>query len=83
MAARKKKRHWNVDLRTPGLGSRPETPPPSPLPGQVPVGHSTPGGPPEQWECLRCERLKLGKNVEGLDHTPRCPWRGKGDPGVA
>jgi hypothetical protein len=36
-----------------------------------------------EWECLRCERLKLGNDVTGLDHTPRCPYRGTGrDPAV-
>jgi hypothetical protein len=43
-------------------------------------GPST-AAPAERWECGRCERLKLGNDVTGLDHSPRCPWRGKGDPG--
>lgn len=78
MAARKKKRHWNADLKMPGLGSRPETPPPKPLPGQALVGHSTPGAPPEAWECLRCEQIREGREPGVPDHTPRCPYRGTG-----
>lgn len=50
-------------------------------PGQ-PMAHHTP--PPEQWECLRCERVREGLPVgDVLDHTQRCPYRGTGrDPDV-
>lgn len=80
--ARKRKKFWN-EGGIKGLGiDDPPSPTPKPLPGQVLVGHSTPGAPESEWQCLRCERLNLGKNVEGLDHTPRCRWRDKGDPAV-
>jgi hypothetical protein len=76
----RKRKPWNADLKIPGLLGEPETPTPKPFPGTISPSHSTPGGP--EIECLRCERLKLGNDVTGLDHTPSCPWRGKGDPAV-
>lgn len=77
--ARKKKRPWNADLKTPGLLDVPETPPPKPLPGTRDLGHSTPGGPESEWQCLRCERLKIGNDPAGLDHAPRCRFRDTGE----
>lgn len=79
--ARKRKPPWNHDLKMPGLLDVPPTVV-KPSSDRVSPSHSTPGAPAEQWECLRCERIKLGNDVTGLDHTPRCPWRGKGDPAV-
>jgi hypothetical protein len=85
MATRKKK-PWNHGLRIPGLGGEPEHPLPKPMPiGSGPMGLTTgmmvPTEP--QWECLRCERLKLGKEVDGLDHIRQCPWRDTGlDPAL-
>lgn len=76
--ARKKKRPWNADLRIPGLGSRPETPPPNPLPGKIEPGHSTPGAPESDWLCLRCEQIRDGREPLVPDHTPRCAYRGTG-----
>lgn len=78
MATRKRKEPWSTSLPLPPWAGGPEHVP-APVPESVTVGHSTPGGP---LECLRCERLKLGRDVEGLDHVPTCAWRGKGDPGV-
>jgi hypothetical protein len=77
MAARKKK-PWNADLKMPGLGSQPESPMPKPMSDKVSPGHSTPGAPVEQWECLRCEQLRAGLDPLVPDHTPRCAYRGTG-----
>jgi hypothetical protein len=85
MAGRKKKPPWNHGLKIPGLLGEPEHPLPKPMPPPSgPAATLTTGMmvPAEQWECLRCERLKLGKDVEGLDHIRQCSWRGKGDPAV-
>lgn len=77
MATRKKK-FWNQG-GIKGLGlDDPPSPPPAPLPGQALVGHSTPGAPPEAWECLRCEQLRDGLEPIVPDHTQRCPFRGTG-----
>ncbi len=79
MAPRKKK-PWNADLPLPEwAGGPPHVV--KPAPDTISPSHSTPGAPASNWQCLRCERLNLGNDVTGLDHTPRCPWRGKGDPG--
>jgi hypothetical protein len=85
MAARKTKKPWNHGLKIPGLLGEPEHPLPKPMP--------TPTGPAaalttgmmikSNWQCLRCERLKLGKDVTELDHSPRCEWRDRGDPSVS
>ncbi len=75
MASRKRK-PWNADLPLPEWAGGPKHVP-TPAPTTVSVGHST----TQHFECGRCERLKLGNDVTGLDHSPRCPWRGKGDPG--
>jgi hypothetical protein len=78
MATRKRKRKpWNADFRMPGVGSRPESPAPAPMPIEhAHEGHTTPA---PLWACLRCERLAIGKNVEGLDHAPRCKYRDTGE----
>lgn len=73
---RKPKRPWNADLKMPGLLDVPPTVP-KPSPDTVSPSHSTGA----HFECLRCERIKLGNDVTGLEHAVRCPWRGKGDPG--
>ena len=77
MAGRKRKLPWNHDFKIPGYGDEPPHVV-KPAPETVSVGHSTSA----HFECGRCERIKLGKDVAGLDHTPRCEWRGKGDPAV-
>lgn len=76
--ARKRKPPWNADLKIPGLDGEPESPPLKPMPDKVTPGHSTPGAPAEQWECLRCERLLDGREPLVPDHALRCPYRGTG-----
>lgn len=80
MATRKRK-PWNAEpgrLRFPSLdGSEPHKI--EPTPDTLTVGHST----GTHFECLRCERVKLGKDVTGIDHIPTCEFRGTGkDPAV-
>lgn len=77
MATRRRK-PWNLGLKMPGLLDEPPSPPPAPLSGKIEPGHSTPGAPPEQWECLRCERLRDGLEPGVPDHAQRCPFRGSG-----
>lgn len=77
MAARKKK-PWNADLKMPGLLDVPPTAQPKPLPDTVTPGHSTPGAPAEEWECLRCEQLRDGGEPNVPGHAIRCPYRGTG-----
>lgn len=72
MASRKRK-PWNADLVMPGLLDVPPTVV-KPSPDKVSPSHST----GTHFECLRCERIKLGNDVTGLDHTPRCSYRGTG-----
>jgi len=78
VAGRKKKLPWNHNLRIPGYGSAPAHPKPKPLPETVTVGHSTPGGPREQWECLRCEQLREGRDPTVPEHHRASPSRGAG-----
>jgi hypothetical protein len=86
MPRRPKKPPWNAGKNLfPELTGGPKhvakpLPPPSGPAATLTTGRMLPGE--SQWECLRCERLKLGNDVTGLDHTPRCPWRGKGAPAV-
>lgn len=77
MATRRKK-PWNAGLEIPGIGSRPESPAPKPLAGAIVAGHSTPGAPESEWECLRCERIREGLEPVVPDHAPRCDYRGTG-----
>jgi hypothetical protein len=79
VAGRKKKLPWNHDLKIPGFGDEPPSPPPKPSPGNVTVGHSTGAHAEERWECLRCVQLADGTVPSVLEHSLRCPKR---DPAV-
>lgn len=77
--ATRKRRPWNAGggLRFPSLEGD-EHPKPAPIEG-VSVGHSTTvHGELESWECLRCERLRAGRDPLVPDHHRRCPYRDTG-----
>jgi hypothetical protein len=84
--ARKPKKPWNADLKMPGFLGEPPSPPPPPMPvTPVPLGTSALMGDMRparieetDHECLRCVRIKDGRDPLGFDHTPRCPFRGSG-----
>ena len=77
MATRKRKKFWN-EGGIKGLGfDDPPSPPPAPMPIEhAHEGHTTPA---PLWACLRCEKLAVGADVEGLDHAVRCKYRGTGE----
>jgi hypothetical protein len=79
MAQRKRRKPWNADLQIPGITDDGPGTTPQPSPDKVTVGHSTaPHFEEANHVCFRCERIREGIDVGGLDHTPRCLYRDTG-----
>lgn len=90
MAARKRKRFWNADLKLPALGDEPASPEPKPLPpSAVPALHSTanfmppkPSFTPGQ-RALCSGKLLCTVEADWRDHDDgRLPARFDHDPSV-